>query len=95
MTKVIRVIVSILVLLEVSLRLDAILIAPTKSALAGFNPCFIGSISEASRVKGCGLENMRFNPCFIGSISEAQEEVSSMDIELSFNPCFIGSISEA
>ena len=86
--------VSILVLLEVSLR--QLYTRYTEFHNFCFNPCFIGSISEAI-YRGCwyGVETS-FNPCFIGSISEALLSAPvSAQVASRFNPCFIGSISEA
>ena len=61
--------VSILVLLEVPLRRNEIsLIQPLVFC---FNPCFVGSSSQAIPHRSSKSISSSFNPCFVGSSSQA------------------------
>ena len=54
-----------------------------------FNPCFIGSISEALVITfWLGGRQICFNPCFIGSISEAMIEGDLILLDNTFQSLF-------
>ena len=64
--------VSILVLMEVSFRLQHGHLLPTQTL--GFNPCFNGSIFQtAVIIVFVAIVGASFNPCFNGSIFQTYE----------------------
>ena len=61
-----------------------------------FNPCFIGSISEAGTATSVRLKEVRVSILVLLEVSlRPQRKRFERAGEPSFNPCFIGSISEA
>ena len=84
--------VSILVLLEVSLRQNQ---AQLSLWLWVVSILVLLEVSlRPPRGNVPGAAKLCFNPCFIGSISETPSIENNTSAPSSFNPCFIGSISE-
>ena len=78
--------VSILVLLEVPLR--HILRHIVMPDIPSFNPCFVGSSSQAERRQRRRSPEACFNPCFVGSSSQAKQMGNRRGRETLFQSLF-------